>query len=82
MSAHDLWSCVVTALLLRAYLAGDNPSSPRRMAGEDPLRLFDMCRPATPPNILESEMQKLATAKLGHIRSNNYTYLGFSSIIL
>lgn len=54
ISAQDLWSEVVTALLLLAYLDGDIPSrsAPNLIAGDDPRRLFDICRPATPPNIL------------------------------
>lgn len=64
MRAHDLWSEVVTARRLRAYLTGGMVSSPARMAGEEPLLLFDICLPATPPNILK---QNSSTEKLSSI---------------
>lgn len=55
ISAHDLWSDVVTARRRRAYLTGGIASSPARMAGEEPLLLLDICLPATPPNILQEK---------------------------
>lgn len=59
--AHDLWSDVLT---VRRRLGGMRGASipsgcsnemlpPRRTIGDDPRRLVDMCRPATPPNILK-----------------------------
>lgn len=58
ISAQDLWSIVVTALLRRAYLTGGPISSMARTIGEEPRRRFDMCLPATPPNILKRILKK------------------------
>lgn len=55
ISAHDLWSDVVTALLRRAYLTGGPISSDTRTMGEEALRRFDICLPATPPSILQEK---------------------------
>lgn len=67
ISAQDLWSDVVTALLRRAYLTGGPISSEMRTMGDEALRRLDMCLPATPPNILQTKRllsaQRLMSSK-------------------
>lgn len=70
IKAQLLWSLVVTALLRRGDILGAImvPSAsndtvklfPNRTIGDEPRRLVDICRPATPPIILEKTIMSIS----------------------